>query len=43
MALTEQKSFCRVCGSACGIIVETDGQQVVKVRADEDHAGTSGR
>ncbi len=42
MALTEQKSFCRVCGSACGIIVETDGQQVVKVRADEDHAVTAG-
>jgi anaerobic selenocysteine-containing dehydrogenase len=37
MALTEQKSYCRVCGSGCGIIVELDGQQVVKVRADTDH------
>ncbi len=42
MATTEKKSFCRVCGSACGIIVELDGQQVVKVRADEDHAVTAG-
>lgn len=42
MATTEKKSFCRVCGSACGIIVELDGQQVVKVRADEEHAVTAG-
>ena len=42
MALTEKKSFCRVCGSACGIIVELDGETVVKVRADEDHPITAG-
>ncbi|MCB2074024.1 MAG: molybdopterin-dependent oxidoreductase [Novosphingobium sp.] len=42
MGVVEQKSFCRVCGSACGIIVETDGEQVVRVRADEEHAITAG-
>lgn len=42
MATVEKKSFCRVCGSACGIIVEIDGHQVVKVRADEDHPVTAG-
>ncbi len=42
MAITEKKSFCRVCGSSCGIIVEVDGEDVVKVRADVDHAITAG-
>jgi len=42
MALTEKKSFCRICGSACGIVVELDGEQVVKVRADVDHPITRG-
>ena len=42
MANTEKKSFCRICGSGCGIIVELDGQQVVKVRADRDHPVSQG-
>src|SRR6516165_8671089 len=42
MAIAERKSYCRVCGSGCGIIVETDGERVVKVRADEDHAVSRG-
>lgn len=42
MGLIEKKSFCRVCGSACGIIVELDGDRVVKVRGDEDHPITRG-
>jgi len=37
MATVEKKSFCRICGSSCGIIAELDGEQVVKVRADTDH------
>lgn len=28
MALTENKSFCRVYGSACGIIVTLNGDRV---------------
>lgn len=42
MALSEHKSYCRVCGSGCGIIVSVDGDQVVKVRADEDHPVSRG-
>jgi len=42
MATIEKKSYCRVCGSGCGIIVELDGEQVVKVRADEDHPVSRG-
>lgn len=42
MELTEHKSYCRICGSGCGIIVSLDGQQVVKVRADEDHPVSKG-
>ena len=42
MAVTENKSYCRICGSGCGIIVTVDDQQVVKVRADEDHPVSKG-
>ena len=37
MAISEKKSFCRICGSGCGIVVTLDGEQVLKVRADEEH------
>ena len=42
MAVVEKKSFCRVCGSACGIMVQVDGEHVLRVRADEDHPITAG-
>jgi anaerobic selenocysteine-containing dehydrogenase len=42
MATKEKKSFCRICGSSCGIIVELDGEQVLKVRADRDHPVSRG-
>lgn len=42
MALTERKCYCRICGSGCGIIITLDGQQVVKVRAVEDHPVSKG-
>ena len=42
MALAEHKSYCRVCGSGCGILVQTNGQQVIRVRADEDHPVSRG-
>jgi len=38
----EKKSFCRICGSSCGIIVELDGEQVLKVSADRDHPVSRG-
>lgn len=42
MAITETKSFCRICGSACGIVVTVDGEQVLQVRADRDHPVSRG-
>lgn len=38
----EQRSFCRICAAACGIIVETDGTEVVRVRGDLDHPVSRG-
>ncbi len=31
------RSFCRVCTSVCGILVDVDGDEVVRVRGDRDH------
>ena len=31
------KSFCRICTAVCGIVVEVEGDRVVKVRGDADH------
>jgi anaerobic selenocysteine-containing dehydrogenase len=31
------RSFCRVCTSVCGILVDVDGDEVLRVRGDRDH------
>jgi anaerobic selenocysteine-containing dehydrogenase len=31
------RSFCRICTAICGIVVEVDGDEVLKVRGDPDH------
>lgn len=31
------RSFCRVCTSVCGILVDVEGDDVVRVRGDQDH------
>jgi anaerobic selenocysteine-containing dehydrogenase len=31
------KSFCRICTAICGIVVDVDGDQVLRVRGDQDH------
>src|SRR5262249_32630424 len=36
------RSFCRVCTSVCGILVDTVGEQVVRVRGDRDHPMSQG-
>ena len=38
----QQKSFCRICMAACGIVVEVDGERVVAVRGDKDHPLSKG-
>ncbi|MFV0316687.1 MAG: molybdopterin-dependent oxidoreductase [Microthrixaceae bacterium] len=35
--LSEHRSYCRFCPALCGIVVTTDGEQVVRVRGDADH------
>jgi anaerobic selenocysteine-containing dehydrogenase len=32
-----ERSVCRVCASLCGILVDMEGERVVKVRGDRDH------
>jgi anaerobic selenocysteine-containing dehydrogenase len=36
------RSFCRICTSVCGILVDVDGDQVVRVRGDQDHPFSKG-
>ncbi|MBV8965422.1 MAG: hypothetical protein JO191_04515 [Mycobacteriaceae bacterium] len=36
------RSFCRVCTAVCGILVELDGDTVVRVRGDRDHPFSQG-
>jgi anaerobic selenocysteine-containing dehydrogenase len=31
------RSFCRVCTSVCGILVDVEGDEIVRVRGDHDH------
>lgn len=37
-----ERSYCRVCTSQCGILVDVVGDRVVKVRGDRDHPVTRG-
>jgi anaerobic selenocysteine-containing dehydrogenase len=36
------RSFCRICTSVCGILVDVEGDQVVQVRGDHDHPFSHG-
>ncbi|MGE2721776.1 molybdopterin-containing oxidoreductase family protein [Mycolicibacterium celeriflavum] len=36
------RSFCRVCTSVCGILVDVDGDEVVRVRGDQEHPFSKG-
>ncbi len=35
-------TFCRICESLCGLVVQVDGGRVVDVRADDAHVATRG-
>jgi anaerobic selenocysteine-containing dehydrogenase len=37
-----ERSFCRICTSMCGILVDIEGDKVVGVRGDRDHPVTRG-
>jgi anaerobic selenocysteine-containing dehydrogenase len=36
------RSFCRVCTSVCGILVDVEGDEVLRVRGDQDHPFSKG-
>jgi anaerobic selenocysteine-containing dehydrogenase len=37
-----RSSFCRICTSLCGILVDTDAERVLRVRGDRDHPVSRG-
>ncbi|MEN9538905.1 MAG: hypothetical protein RLZZ126_1140 [Pseudomonadota bacterium] len=41
--MRETKSTCPYCGVGCGVIIESDGAQIVNVRGDPDHPANFGR
>jgi assimilatory nitrate reductase catalytic subunit len=43
MSTKETKSTCPYCGVGCGVIIESDGAQIVGVRGDPDHPANFGR
>ncbi len=43
MQLHETQSTCPYCGVGCGVIIESDGQQITGVRGDPNHPANLGR
>jgi assimilatory nitrate reductase catalytic subunit len=41
--MTETKATCCYCGVGCGVLIQSDGQQVLGVRGDPDHPANFGR
>ena len=39
----ETRSTCPYCGTGCGVIIRTEGTQIVDVRGDPDHPANHGR
>ena len=40
---TESKrSYCRICTTQCGILIDLEGDQIVKIRGDRDHPVSKG-
>ena len=42
MSAVTIKSFCRICTSVCGLLIEVDGETVTRVRGDRDHPISKG-
>jgi assimilatory nitrate reductase catalytic subunit len=42
-ALKETKSTCPYCGVGCGVVIESEGEQITGVRGDPDHPANFGR
>lgn len=41
--MTETRSTCPYCGVGCGVIIESQGEQITGVRGDPDHPANFGR
>ena len=41
--MTETKSTCPYCGVGCGVVIESQGDQITGVRGDSDHPANFGR
>jgi len=41
--MTDTRSTCPYCGVGCGVIIESDGDQITGVRGDPDHPANFGR
>src|SRR5881409_1336867 len=41
--MTETRSTCPYCGVGCGVIIESEGEQITGVRGDPDHPANFGR
>ena len=40
--MASARTYCRVCASHCGIVVDFEGEQVLRVRGDKEHPLTGG-
>ncbi|GAA6141992.1 molybdopterin-dependent oxidoreductase [Hydrogenophaga sp. 5NK40-0174] len=43
MSKTTTRSTCPYCGVGCGVLIESDGQQITGVRGDPDHPANFGK
>ncbi|NWF45891.1 molybdopterin-dependent oxidoreductase [Hydrogenophaga sp. D2P1] len=43
MSTSITRSTCPYCGVGCGVLIETEGQQITGVRGDPDHPANNGR
>ncbi|MCD9625700.1 molybdopterin-containing oxidoreductase family protein [Rhabdothermincola salaria] len=42
VAPDEHRTFCRICNAMCGVVVRTEGDRVLEVRGDPEHALSRG-
>lgn len=40
--MESKRTYCRICTNQCGMVVDVEDQQIVKVRADRDHPLSKG-
>ena len=43
LKINDTKSTCCYCGTGCGVIIESDGEEITGVRGDPDHPANFGK